>query len=182
MVEYDCHGAGGKDKDRSDVKEMWWRMRPTLCLTRAEEGATTTTTIMGARGAMWMMLLAWQLYCTFPRKRMGEFDCCGSRGEDNYRSGDKEDLVVDADLKENVVVDAADTLSDKGRRGGNNNNDNHGGKGGNMDNVIGVAAVLYVSEEEDEGSSTVVAPEGRATIGLTMKRTRWWMLTSRRMW
>ncbi len=113
---------------------------------------------------------------------MGEFDCCGSRGEDNYRSGDKEDLVVDADLKENVVVDAADTLSDKGRRGGNNNNDNHGGKGGNMDNVIGVAAVLYVSEEEDEGSSTVVAPEGRATIGLTMKRTRWWMLTSRRMW
>ncbi len=50
--------------------------------------------------------------------------------------------MVDADIKEDVVVDAADTLSDKGRRGGDNNEDNNGGKGDNMDVVIGMAAVL----------------------------------------
>jgi hypothetical protein len=37
-------------------------------------------------------------------------------GEDNYRS----------DVEEDLVVDAANTLSDKGRRGGNNSDDNEG--------------------------------------------------------
>ncbi len=80
------------------------------------------------------------------------------------------------------MVDAADTLSDKGGRGDNNNDDNYGGKGSNMDNVIGATAVLYISKEEDGGSLIVLAPEGRTTIGLMMKRTWWWMLTLRRMW
>ncbi len=84
--------------------------------------------------------------------------------------------MVDADVKEDVVVDVADTLSDKDRRGGDNNNNNYGGQGSNMDNVVGVAAVLHVSKGEDGGSSIVMAPEGRTTIGLTMRRTRWWML------
>jgi hypothetical protein len=44
--------------------------------------------------------------------------------------------VVDADNEEDVVMDAANTLSDKGGRGGNNNNNNYGGEGGNMDNVV----------------------------------------------
>ncbi len=51
-----------------------------------------------------------------------------------------------------------------------------------MDNVVGMVAVSYVSKEEDGGSSIVTAPEGRTTIGLTIKRTRWWMLTLRMMW
>ncbi len=42
-----------------------------------------------------------------------------------------------------------------------------------MDNVVSVAAVLYLSEKEDGGSLIVAAPEGRTTIGLTMRRT-WW--------
>jgi hypothetical protein len=87
-----------------------------------------------------------------------------------------------SDVKEDVVVDAAGTLSDKGRRGGNNNNTNYGGKGGNMDNVVCAVAVLYNSKEEDGGSLILATPEGRTTIGLTMKRARWWMLTSRQMW
>ncbi len=45
-----------------------------------------------------------------------EFNHHGTRGEDNYRSDDEEDLVVDA----------ADTLSNKGRRGGDNNNNYDG--------------------------------------------------------
>ncbi len=74
-------------------------------------------------------------------------------------------------------MDAADTLSgDKGRRGGDNNDNNYGGKGSNMDNVIGMAAVLYVSKEENGGSLIVATPEGRTTIGLTLRRTWWWML------
>jgi hypothetical protein len=89
---------------------------------------------------------------------------------------------VNADVKEDVVVDAADTLSDKGRRGGNNNNKNYGGEGGNIENVVSVVAVLYVSKEEDGGSLIIAAPEGRTAIGLTIKRTRWLMLTLRRMW
>ncbi len=56
---------------------------------------------------------------------------------------------MDADVEEDVVVDAAETLSDKGGRGGDNNDNSYGGKGGNMDNVVGMAAVLYVSKEED---------------------------------
>jgi hypothetical protein len=47
---------------------------------------------------------------------MGEFDHFGTKEEDNYRSDVEEDLVVDAD----------NTLSDRGRRGGDNNNDNEG--------------------------------------------------------
>jgi hypothetical protein len=66
---------------------------------------------------------------------MAEYDCHGAGGEDKDRS----------DVKEDVVVDAADTLSDKGGRGGNNNDDDYGGEGGNMDDVLGVAAVLYIS-------------------------------------
>ncbi len=66
---------------------------------------------------------------------------------------------MDADIEEDVVVDAADTLSDKGGRGGDNNNEKYGGKGGNMDNVD-VVAVLYVSKEEDGGSLILVALEG----------------------
>ncbi len=72
-------------------------------------------------------------------------------GEDNYRSDDKEDLVVDAEVEENVVVDAANILFDKGGRGGDNNDNNYGGEGGNMDHVLDMAAVLPVSEEEDGG-------------------------------
>jgi hypothetical protein len=45
-----------------------------------------------------------------------EFDLCGARGQDNYRS----------DNETALVVDSADTLSNKGRRGGDNNNDNDG--------------------------------------------------------
>jgi hypothetical protein len=56
------------------------------------------------------------------------------------------------------------------------------GARGNMDNVIGMAAVLYISKEEDGGSLIVTVPEGRTTIGLTMKRSWWWMLIMRRMW
>ncbi len=37
--------------------------------------------------------------------------------------------MVDANIKEDVVVDAANTLPDKGGRGGDNNNNNYGGKG-----------------------------------------------------
>ncbi len=73
-------------------------------------------------------------------------------------------------------MDAVDTLSDKGRRGGDNNNYDYGGKESNMDNVVGVAAVLYASKEEDGGSLIVPAPEGRTTIGLKLRRTWWWML------
>jgi hypothetical protein len=91
-------------------------------------------------------------------------------------------MVVDADVEEDVVVDAADTLSDKGRRGGDNNDNNYGGEGGNMDNVVSVAAVLYVSDEEDRGSLIIGVPEGRTTIGPKIKRTRWLMLMLRRMW
>ncbi len=40
-----------------------------------------------------------------------------------------------------------------------------------MDNVVGVVAVLYVSKEEDGGSSIVMVLEGRTTIGLTIKKT-----------
>jgi hypothetical protein len=103
---------------------------------------------------------------------MVECDCHGAVGKDKVRS----------DIKEDVVVDAANTLSNKGRRGGINNDNNYGGKGGNMDNVVGVVAVLYVSKEKDGGSLIVAAPEGRTTIGLTMRRICWWMLTLRRMW
>jgi hypothetical protein len=49
---------------------------------------------------------------------------------------------MDADVEEDVVVDTADTLSDKCRREGNNNDDNYGGKRGSMDDVVGAAAVL----------------------------------------
>jgi hypothetical protein len=87
-----------------------------------------------------------------------------------------------SDVKEDVVVDAAVTFSDKGSRGGNNNDNDYGGKGGNMDDVVGVATVLYVSEEEDGGSLIFAAPEGRITIGLMTKKTWWWILASRRMW
>jgi hypothetical protein len=45
-----------------------------------------------------------------------------------------------------------------------------------MDDVVGVAAVLYISKEEDRGSLIIAAPKGRTTIGLTMRRTWWWML------
>ncbi len=72
-----------------------------------------------------------------------------------------------------MVVDVANTLSDKGGRGGNNNDNDYGGNGGNMDNVISVAAVLYVSEEENGGRLIIAVPEGRTTICLTMRRT-WW--------
>ncbi len=90
--------------------------------------------------------------------------------------------MVDADVEEDVVADAANTLSDKGGRGGNNNDNNYGGEGGHMDNVVSIGSVLYVSEEEDRVSFIIGAPEGRTTIGLSMKRTRWWMLTSKKMW
>jgi hypothetical protein len=99
-------------------------------------------------------------------RRTAEYDCCGAGGKDKDRS----------DVEEDVVVDTADTLSDKGRRGGNNNGNDYGGKGGNMDNVAGMAAVLYVSEEEDGWSLIVAAPEGKTTVGLTLRRTWWWML------
>ncbi len=49
------------------------------------------------------------------------------------------------------MADAANTLSDKGGRGCDNNDNNYGGKGGNVDDVVGMAAVLYVSKEEDGG-------------------------------
>jgi hypothetical protein len=84
--------------------------------------------------------------------------------------------VVNADVEKDVMVDAADTLSDKDRRGGDNNDNNYGGKEGNMNDVVGVAAVLYNSKGEDGGSSFIAAPEGRTTIGLKMRRTWWWML------
>ncbi len=95
-----------------------------------------------------------------------EYNCCCARGKDKNRS----------DVKEDVVVDAADTLSDKSRRGGDNNNDNYGGEGGNMDDVVSVVAVLYISKEEDGGSLIVMALEGRTTICLKMRRTWRWML------
>jgi hypothetical protein len=47
-----------------------------------------------------------------------------------------------------------------------------------MDNVVGMVAVLYVSKEEDGGRLIVVVPEGRTTIGLRMRWTWWWMLTT----
>ncbi len=50
------------------------------------------------------------------------------------------------------MVDAADTLSDKGRRGGDNKDDNDGCGGGKMEDVIKVAAVL---DESDKGGSGV---------------------------
>jgi hypothetical protein len=75
--------------------------------------------------------------------------------------------------KKDVVVDAADTLSDKGGRGGDNNDGDYGGEGGNMDNVVGMVAALYVSKDADGGSLTFAVPEGMTTIGLTMKRTCW---------
>jgi hypothetical protein len=99
-------------------------------------------------------------------KMTAEYDHCGTGGKDKDGS----------DIKEDVVVDAADTLSDKGGREGDNNNDDYGGKRGNMDNVVSVAAVLYVYKEEGGGSLIMAAPEGRTTICLTMRRTWWWKL------
>ncbi len=105
-------------------------------------------------------------------RRAAECNCYGAVGKDNDRS----------DVKEDVVVDVADTLFDKGGQGGNNNNDDYGGEGGNMDNVVSVVAVLYVSKGEDGRILIVTAPEGGTIIGLVMKRTCQWMLTSRKMW
>ncbi len=70
-----------------------------------------------------------------------EYNCCSAGGKDKDRF----------DIEEDVVVDAANTLPDKGRRGGDNDNKDYGGEGGNMDNVVGVAAVLDVSKEENGG-------------------------------
>ncbi len=53
------------------LRRMWWWIQPTCCLTRREEEATTTKMIMGEKGPIWTMLLAWWMNCTFPRKRMG---------------------------------------------------------------------------------------------------------------
>jgi hypothetical protein len=68
---------------------------------------------------------------------MEEYHHCDARGKDKDRS----------DVENDVVVDAADIFSDKGGKGGDNNNDNYEGNGGNMDNVVGMAAVLYISKE-----------------------------------
>jgi hypothetical protein len=96
---------------------------------------------------------------------MAECDPHGTIGKDKDRF----------DIEEDVVLAAG--------KDGNNNNNNYGGEMGNMDNVVGMVAVMYVSKEENGGNLIAVAPEGRTTIvGLTMKRTCWWMLTSRRMW
>jgi hypothetical protein len=71
MVVYNCCSAKGKDKDRSDVKEDVVVVLEDTFSDKDRRGGKTTTAIMGARGAIWTMLLTWRLYCTFPRKMMG---------------------------------------------------------------------------------------------------------------
>jgi hypothetical protein len=112
------------------------------CLARVEEEATTTTTIWGQGGQYGQCCRHGGCVARFQGRGWGEFDCCGARGEDNYRSDNEEDMVVDA----------AKTLSNKGRRGGNNNDSNDGSGGGKMDNVVKVAAVL---DESGKGRSGV---------------------------
>ncbi len=93
------------------------------------------------------------------------YNRCGARGKDKDRS----------DAEEDVVVDAADTLSDKGGRGDKTTTTIMGARREiwTMDVVVGVAAVLNVSKGEDGGSLILVVLEGRTTIGLTMRKT-WW--------